>query len=57
MFKNNIADLNLINQVDEIKENKTGNFYIDCKLENEQPVFTYQLKEGWSDLKNRANFI
>ena len=26
-------------------------YHIDCTLENEQPTFTYQLKEGWSDVK------
>lgn len=26
-------------------------YYIDCKIENNVPVFSYQIKEGWSNLK------
>lgn len=26
-------------------------YYIDCNIQNNIPVFNYQLKEGWSDLK------
>jgi len=26
-------------------------YYIDSRLENEVPKFTYQVKEGWSEVK------
>lgn len=26
-------------------------YYIDCKIENNAPVFSYTIKEGWSDVK------
>ena len=35
----------------EIKNNLTGNYYIDSSLEGNIPKFSYKLKEGWSDLK------
>ena len=28
-----------------------ASYYIDCELVNNQPTFTYQLKEGWSEVK------
>ncbi|MEG0983288.1 MutS-related protein, partial [Algoriella sp.] len=43
--------LHLLNNLNEIKENKTGNFYIESRIENNKPIFTYKLKDGWSDLK------
>ncbi len=30
---------------------KIGTHFIECRLDNRQPVFTYTLKRGWSDLK------
>ena len=32
-------------------DSDVGTRYIECKLENGLPVFTYQLRKGWSDLK------
>lgn len=43
--------LHLLNELEEIKLNKTANFYIESIIENQQPIFTYKIKEGWSDLK------
>jgi DNA mismatch repair protein MutS len=34
-----------------VKEGKIATFYIDCELKNNNPKFTYELKEGWSNLK------
>ena len=31
--------------------NQTENFYIDCKLIENKPKFTYELKKGWSEVK------
>lgn len=43
--------IQLLNQIEEIKNNLTGNYYIDSSLEGNIPKFSYKLKEGWSDLK------
>lgn len=43
--------LHLLNELDVIKKNKTANFYIESKIVENQPIFTYKLKEGWSELK------
>lgn len=40
-----------IQQLKSISNNKISNFYLDCELINEKPVFTYKLKKGWSDIK------
>lgn len=40
-----------LNQIEEVKKEIISTYYIDCKLNNNSPVFTYQLKKGWSDLK------
>lgn len=40
----------LINS-EEIKSGKIDCYYLDCNLQNNTPAFTYQLKEGSSDLK------
>jgi len=37
--------------IDEIKKNNIATYYIDCELKDNNPKFTYKLKEGWSDLK------
>jgi len=43
--------LHQLKDIDAIKTNKVSTWYIDCELKNNIPAFTYQLKEGWSDLK------
>jgi len=43
--------LHQLKQMEEVKANKITTCYIECELKNEVPVFTYKLKEGWSDLK------
>lgn len=43
--------IQLLNQIDDIKNNLTGNYYIDSSLEGNIPKFSYKLKEGWSNLK------
>ena len=35
----------------DVSSDKSGKYYIDCSIENNTPVFTYKLKEGWSDMK------
>ncbi|MHA4812546.1 MutS-related protein [Flavitalea flava] len=36
---------------DRAMTNKISTHFIECKLVDEKPVFTYKLLEGWSDLK------
>lgn len=43
--------LHQLKDIDVIKTNKVSTWYIDCELKDNTPAFTYQLKEGWSDLK------
>ena len=43
--------LHQLKNMEEIKTNKIYTCYIDCKLTDNIPAFTYTLKEGWSDLK------
>lgn len=43
--------LHQLKAMEEIKTNKISTCFIDCKLTDNVPTFTYQLKEGWSDLK------
>jgi DNA mismatch repair protein MutS len=43
--------LHQLKDMEEIKNNKIATCYIDCKLTDNIPAFTYQLKEGWNDLK------
>lgn len=40
-----------LNQINEIKDNLTENYYIEAKIEENKPIFTYKLKEGWTNLK------
>jgi len=37
--------------MDEIKNSTINVCSIECSLQNNVPVFTYKLKEGWNDLK------
>lgn len=37
--------------MDEVKLGKISCHYLDCDLQNDTPTFTYQLKEGSSDIK------
>lgn len=54
-FKNSFfiisTHLQLLKEIDDIKNNLTGNYYIDSSLDGNLPRFSYKLKEGWSDLK------
>ncbi len=43
--------LQQLKEVAAIKTGEVSTWFIDCRLEDEIPSFTYQLKEGWSDLK------
>lgn len=36
---------------DVIQNDYIEKFHIDCKIENNEPAFTYKINKGWSDLK------
>lgn len=40
-----------LKEIDDIKKNNIATYYIDCELKDNNPRFTYKLKEGWSNLK------
>ena len=43
--------LHQLKDIDVIQNNQVTTCYIECGLRDNIPAFTYQLKEGWSDLK------
>jgi DNA mismatch repair protein MutS len=45
------SHLHRLTQLEEIKSGRISCMYLDCNLENDTPEFTYQLKEGTSDIK------
>ena len=54
-FKNSIffisTHLHQLKEIEEVKSNKIATYYLECNLKDNNPQFTYKLKEGWSDLK------
>ncbi len=54
-FRNSIffisTHLQELKELYEVKEQKISTFYIDCELKDNNPIFTYEVKEGWSNLK------
>jgi DNA mismatch repair protein MutS len=43
--------LHQLKSMEEIQSRKIATWYIDCELAGNIPVFTYKLKEGWSDVR------
>ncbi|HEY4154587.1 MAG TPA: hypothetical protein VGM24_04150 [Puia sp.] len=43
--------LHQLKELEEIKTHRVSTCFIECELQDNIPVFTYKLKEGWSDLK------
>ena len=43
--------LHQLKEMEEVVNEVVSTFYIDCELKDNTPVFTYELKRGWSDLK------
>ena len=43
--------LHQLKNLEEIQDHKVDTCYIECGLSGNTPVFTYKLKNGWSDLK------
>ena len=51
-FKNSFFMVSThIQQLKELTNEHIDNYYIDCELIDQQPVFTYHLKKGWSDIR------
>ncbi len=54
-FKNSIffisTHLHQLKQSEEVNSNKVDTYCIDCELKDNTPVFNYQVKKGWSDLR------
>ena len=54
-FKNSIffisTHLHQLKQLEEVISGKVDTLYLDCELKGKMPLFNYQLKKGWSDLK------
>lgn len=54
-FKNSLffisTHLHQLRDMEEIKSGQVTSSYIECNLDKDTPVFTYKLKDGWSDLK------
>ena len=40
-----------IQELKNVANGETENYYIDCVLKDNKPTFTYKLKKGWSDIK------
>jgi DNA mismatch repair protein MutS len=45
------AALQHLTTLEEIENGKVATRFVECRLDEGTPAFTYQLKEGWSDLK------
>lgn len=45
------SHLHQLTQMEEIESGKIACMHLDCNLNNESPEFTYQLKQGSSDIK------
>jgi DNA mismatch repair protein MutS len=43
--------LHQLKEAISLHRNEISTRFIECVIENNKPVFTYQLQEGWSDLK------
>jgi DNA mismatch repair protein MutS len=43
--------LHQLKEMEAIKSEMVGTYYVDCDLKDGIPKFTYQLQKGWSDLK------
>src|SRR5882724_5360356 len=43
--------LHQLKDIEQIKNGHVATSFIECELNNNIPMFTYKLKDGWSDLK------
>ncbi len=54
-FKNSLfiisTHLHQLRDIEEIKNDQVATHFIECALNGNAPLFTYKLKDGWSDLR------
>ena len=54
-FKNSIffisTHLHQLKEIEEVQSQAISTYYFDCGLVDNTPIFSYQLKKGWSDLR------
>ncbi len=54
-FKNSIffisTHLEKLKGINAFKKDNVDAYFIDCQLRNKNPIFTYELKKGWSEIK------
>ncbi len=43
--------LHQLKDLEEIRQARVATHFIECSLKENTPVFTYKLRDGWSDLK------
>ncbi|MDP4129686.1 MAG: hypothetical protein Q8939_05955 [Bacteroidota bacterium] len=43
--------LHQLKDLEEIRRDQVATYFVECKLNDNTPVFTYKLKSGWSDLR------
>jgi len=43
--------LHQLQELEQVKQKQADCYYLDCVVNNNRPVFNYELKEGWSSLK------
>ena len=54
-FRNSLflisTHLHQLKNIEQVKLNQVETYYVDCEIKNDNPVFNYKIKAGWSDLK------
>jgi DNA mismatch repair protein MutS len=54
-FKNSFffisTHLHQLKELEQVKTNQVETYYVDCDIKDGTPLFSYQIKAGWSDLK------
>ena len=43
--------LHQLKEIEEVKSEIISTYYFDCDVVDKTPIFSYQLKKGWTDLK------
>jgi DNA mismatch repair protein MutS len=43
--------LHQLKEIEQVKAKQVDSYYVDCIIQNNTPIFSYRIKEGWSDLK------
>jgi DNA mismatch repair protein MutS len=43
--------LHQLKEIEQVKTKQVDSYYVECIIQNNTPIFSYRIKEGWSDLK------